>query len=219
MIQELRGRELEEMRLRAEYNTSFSVHLFTNYAGDRQFSMLRYSTNLEKALGDYAHALCAVQSISPRFSGKPPGAFLSRWKRHVEFPFLARRCSGDINHIVDHGNSHLINYLPPERTVITCHDLIPLRLSAMLKGFSKRIAYTFRAKVIHMKKAARIMADSESTRQDVIKFLGISPDRIQVVYLGINNQTFKPMEAMENKMRFKEKFNQDRKSTRLNSSH
>src|ERR1035437_4327388 len=149
------------------------VNVFANYEGDRQFSMLRYADQLLKGLRSQYGSTCEFDRYAPRWNGKSAGGILSRWKRLVEYPLLARRRWGQINHIMDHGNSHLINFLPRDRTVITCHDLIPLRLANHLVGFSKRIQVSFWAKVVQMRKVACIMADSESTRRDIVSLLGI----------------------------------------------
>jgi len=185
----------------------FQVNFFTNYEGDRQFSMLRYADQLEAALKRDFSSVCNVHRYAPRYGGKKAGGLLSRFKRFVEYPYLARTHWGPVNHIADHGNSHLLNFLPPERTVVTCHDLIPLRLADRLEGFNKRTQYSFRAKVIHMRKAACIMTDSESTRQDVIALLGIPAERVRCVYLGLNHADFYPLQAGESKDRFRQAFN------------
>jgi len=178
---------------------AFHVSCFTNYEGDRQFSMLRYADQLLNGLRRRYSPDCTFDRISPPWNGKTPGPVASRWKRFVEFPLLARRHWGDIHHITDHGNSPLIRHLPAERTVITCHDLIPLKLADHLSGFSKRIPMSFKVKVLLMRRAARIMADSESTRRDIVSFLGIAADKIDVVYLGVDHDTFHPLKAGETK--------------------
>src|SRR5258708_29877952 len=45
--------------------------------------------------------------------------------RFWDYARLARRISGDFDlfHIVDHSYAQLLNYLPAERAVVTCHDL------------------------------------------------------------------------------------------------
>src|SRR3954469_19620961 len=55
-------------------------------------------------------------------SARKPHRFFGRF---VQYPReLARiRKQFDVFHIVDHSYSHLVHSLPPERTVITCHDL------------------------------------------------------------------------------------------------
>jgi len=183
------------------------VNLFTNYAGDRQFSMLRYADELESSMGQYCRSVCEIHRYSPRSNGEMTGGMVSRWKKYIEYPFLALRHRGQINHVTDHGNSHMVKFLPRGRTIVTCHDLIPLRLADRLKGASKRIKYSFWAKVVNMRKAAFIVTDSESTRRDVIDLLSIPSEKVRVVYLGLNHDCFKPMRENETREQFRQQFN------------
>jgi len=175
------------------------VSFFTNYEGDGQFSMLRYADELETSLRLYSGSMFELHRHAPRHNGKSASRTVSRLKKYFEYPYLARRYSGQINHITDHGNSHVIRFLPADRTIITCHDLIPLRLADRLTGSSKRIKYSFWAKVVHMRKAAAVLADSESTRRDVITFLGLPAENVHVVHLGLNHERFRPLQHFESK--------------------
>ena len=184
----------------------FKVSFFTNYEGDRQYSMLRYADELQASLRQFCGSLCEIHRYAPRYDGKSTSETLSRWKKYFENPYLALRHKGPVNHIADHGNSHLVNFLPHDRTIVTCHDLIPLRLADRLKGISKRGRYSFWCKVVHMRSAACIMADSESTRRDVITLLGIPSKRVHVVYLGLKLEDFSPLKKSESKEQLKQQF-------------
>ena len=52
----------------------------------------------------------------------------SAWSRYVAYPRSLRGRAGAF-HILDHGHAQLIRSLDPERTVVTCHDVIPLLAS------------------------------------------------------------------------------------------
>jgi glycosyltransferase involved in cell wall biosynthesis len=184
----------------------FSVHLFTNYVGDQQTSMFRYANNLQTGLKEYANSACTVSAYSPRSNGGKASNLVSRWKRFVEYPVLAYTHAGQINHILDHGNSHLINYLPRARTVITCHDLNTIKLAHLPGAPSKRYVYSFRAKVAQMKKAACVIADSETNRLDIIEHVGVDPEKIRVVYLGVDHERFRPLEKNEDRDGLRDKF-------------
>ena len=66
------------------------------------------------------------------------------------------------------------------KSVVTIHDLIFLRFPEYYPFIDRKIYfYKFR----HACRIAdKIIAVSEATKQDIISFLGISPDRIEVVY-------------------------------------
>src|SRR4051794_12536001 len=40
---------------------------------------------------------------------------------------LARGCGFDLFHLVDHSYAQLVHVVPPERTIVTCHDLDTFR--------------------------------------------------------------------------------------------
>jgi glycosyltransferase involved in cell wall biosynthesis len=82
--------------------------------------------------------------------------------------------------------------LPPTgRTgsILTVHDLSFLRKpECFVPGFSK---YLEEAVTRAVGRAAHILADSESTRQDLIELLKVRPERVTVVYPGVEER-FRP---------------------------
>ncbi|WP_018676318.1 glycosyltransferase family 4 protein [Riemerella columbina] len=68
------------------------------------------------------------------------------------------------------------------KKVVTIHDLIFMRFSQFYSFFDRKIHYW------KFKKAAEsadlVIAISEQTKRDIIEFLGISEDKIRVVYQG-----------------------------------
>ena len=68
------------------------------------------------------------------------------------------------------------------RSVVTIHDLIFLRYPQYYRPIDRIIYnYKFRRACIN---ADRIIAVSEFTKQEIIHFYGIAPDKIEVVYQG-----------------------------------
>ena len=103
-----------------------------------------------------------------------------------------------LNGIVHLPNQHLGRYgnflkIP---YIITVHDLIRY---FDLKGYgtyihrlNHRDKFYLSLDYKGIKKAARIMADSQATKDDLIHHLGVPDDRISVVYLGVDHATFRP---------------------------
>jgi len=87
-------------------------------------------------------------------------------------------------------------------TVVTAHDLIVAKQPKLMSGlarwyFAKWIPASYRS-------ADHIIAVSEATRDDLVNDLGIDPDKITVIYHGINpafNRVTDPHEI--NRVRFK----------------
>ena len=94
--------------------------------------------------------------------------------RFVVYPRLVRGFDTDVVHIADHGQGYLIGNLNPQRTLVTCHDVILLALAAGRIGgapIPQMALQLFRISLEFVKLAARVVADSRSTRDDLVKDL------------------------------------------------
>ena len=89
------------------------------------------------------------------------------------------------------------------KSVVTIHDLIFLRYPEFYKPID-RLIYKFKFKRA-CQKADRVIAVSEMTKRDIVDFLNISPDKIDVIYQGCDN-SFKVAAAEELKKQVKEKY-------------
>jgi glycosyltransferase involved in cell wall biosynthesis len=77
--------------------------------------------------------------------------------------------------------------LPPVRqahTVLTVHDLSFMRVPECSQPSLR--AYLLRVVPPSVRRADVVLADSESTRSDVIELLGVSSDRVRVIYPGVD---------------------------------
>lgn len=70
--------------------------------------------------------------------------------------------------------------------VVTLHDLAFLRFPQILKRSKLMYHRTFTVR--SLRRATMIMADSDSTKQDAIELVGIPAERIQTVYLCIDER-------------------------------
>ncbi|MCL5264948.1 MAG: glycosyltransferase family 4 protein [Chloroflexi bacterium] len=77
------------------------------------------------------------------------------------------------------------------RVVVTVHDVIPLLLPPYRGSLAVR-TYT-RLVSTAARRADVVIADSESTKADIVRLLGIPSERIRVVYLAADER-FKPVE-------------------------
>lgn len=80
-------------------------------------------------------------------------------------------------------------------SVVTIHDLIFLRFPQFYKPIDRRI-YTIKFR--HACLAAdRIVAVSECTKRDIVRFFGIDPKKIEVIYQGCDPVFAKPVDASD----------------------
>lgn len=80
-------------------------------------------------------------------------------------------------------------------TVVTAHDMIPWVLPAYSGSPVVRLYLALTAACV--KRAALIVADSEASRRDVIRVLGVSPRWVHTVYLGVEPRPQYTQEAID----------------------
>ena len=68
------------------------------------------------------------------------------------------------------------------KSVVTIHDLIFMRYPQLYSFFDRKIHYLKFKKAA--KSADKIIAISEQTKSDIITYLGVGPEKIEVIYQG-----------------------------------
>jgi glycosyltransferase involved in cell wall biosynthesis len=135
-----------------------------------------------------------IRPTMPRRLGRMPllGEKVSMIDRLVarqwDYPRVLSGVIGrfDVYHVIDHSYAHLVHALPPERTLVTCHDIDAFRSvlepeeerrSVPFKWMSRRILDGLRS-------AAHVACDSEATRLALVRLASIPSDRLSVVPNG-----------------------------------
>ncbi|MBI5254530.1 glycosyltransferase family 4 protein, partial [Candidatus Falkowbacteria bacterium] len=81
----------------------------------------------------------------------------------------------------------------PKKSICTIHDITPLFFPGhKMKSIIRRLAYRLVFKAT-LAKAKKIITISQSTKRDLVKYLGVKPEKIQVIYEGVDER-FKPIE-------------------------
>lgn len=93
----------------------------------------------------------------------------------------------DIYHITNEKMSYLCKKL--EKCIVTCHDLKELVYKNYYSGIINSLYHNlfYRIKINSIKNAQMVIAVSDSTKKNIIKYLKIPEDRIRVIYLGVDN--------------------------------
>lgn len=121
-------------------------------------------------------------------SGSGLKKYYERFWRHP------RSCAGidaDIFHIIDHTDGHIGYWLKQQGKpyVVTCHDLVQfvypeiLRDQARLPALSLAI---WKYSVNGMRQANRVVTVSDNTKRDVIAYLGLAAEKVDVVYNAVD---------------------------------
>jgi glycosyltransferase involved in cell wall biosynthesis len=108
----------------------------------------------------------------------------------LEAPLLNRRLR-----IIEPSVTHVIDQPPPllrvHPRIVTLHDLGPIAGSAFDAGPSL-LGSLARSNLTTVRSADVIVCDSWATRNDAVRLLGVAPDRLEVVYPGVDTQRFSP---------------------------
>jgi glycosyltransferase involved in cell wall biosynthesis len=126
-----------------------------------------------------------------------PNKYLRNLREKMFYPaylnWFAKRKLPDLVHIIDHSHSFLIDHFDASSTIVTCHDLILHKLLAgdlqtRNKLFDLPVATVTRnvARVSKIVKARKIVAVSQSTKTDLMRYLTVPAEQIEVIYSGLN---------------------------------
>lgn len=89
--------------------------------------------------------------------------------------------------------THFFNYIVPPfvrgKTVVTVHDLTFITHPETMKRKNRILMRTLAVR--SMKRADRIVAVSEFTKSEIVKYIGISPDKIDVVYNAVDYSLYR----------------------------
>jgi glycosyltransferase involved in cell wall biosynthesis len=147
---------------------------------------------------DHADAFAATRlspSMRRRFTRVRPASpyffnadrFVNRfwdYQRWIE----PRKREFDLFHVIDHSYGQLLHRLPPDRTIISCHDLDTFR--CLLEPQSEPRSILFRRMMTHVlngfRKASLVVCDSIATRDKLLTHGLIAAERLRVVPLGVH---------------------------------
>lgn len=135
----------------------------------------------------------------------PKNALSRRFKSLWRFVLISFQIEKD-NLSIYHGLSGEIPLFLSKKfkKVVTIHDLIFMRYPEFYSFFDKKI-HEWKFKYA-AKNADIVVAISEQTKQDIIVFLGISANKIKVIYQGCN-AIFKTKYSNEEKNKVLKKYN------------
>lgn len=110
--------------------------------------------------------------------------------RYHAYPRWLRRAAGGpgLFHVVDQSYAHLVHALPPERTVVTCHDLDAYRslLEPHREPRPRWFRKTMERALSGLVRAAHIVCDSATVRRKLIRHVAVLPEKVSVVPLPVH---------------------------------
>ncbi len=170
------------------------IMLLPNVEGYGVLSMQRYHAELALALPTVAPAAWSFESMRVETAPHLGPTWGGRTARLLTYPRRLRQARADVFHILDHSHAHLARSTPPSRTVMTFHDCIPLLagLGLIDVPVAWRARRGFPARIRHASRCARVITDSEATRQNLIALGHLDPGRVTTIPLGVS-KVFSPL--------------------------
>ncbi len=152
----------------------------------RDFGIGTYIRNLIHALAaldrENRYVLVALTGDEPELAHLPPNfeaAVYERpdtnWVNQASFYFFLKELAPDLIHIP----LNSVPFLMPRPYVVTVHDMSSLLFADSAQVRTSSRLYLWRR---GLRRAARVIAVSSSTRRDVENVLGVPADRIRQIY-------------------------------------
>jgi len=95
----------------------------------------------------------------------------------------------NVKHITYQDLGYLLNSIKLEKSIITCHDLIPWVYDKNRSSFWKN-------NLNGLKKADRIITVSEFSKREIIKYLNYPKENIHIVYPAVDHKAYKKMDIV-----------------------
>jgi glycosyltransferase involved in cell wall biosynthesis len=109
----------------------------------------------------------------------------------VRYPLSLRRNwrskEFDVFHIADQWYAHLAAWLPRERTVVSCQDLILAKYPELPTEHrpTRRDRIRFAFSLRQLSRVSHVVCSTHAVRRDIIRLAGVAPERISVVAKGV----------------------------------
>ncbi len=177
------------------------VRIFHTIPGEGRTSSEVYARELAEGLrrvGDGEIEISHWATSGPLRRAAGPVRPLARVGGYVDRYLIgqwrARGRDADVNHIIEHGYSHLAFSLDPRRTVVTFHDTMLSKLRARelpVEAYPRLAMLGNRLNLTAIRRVAAVITVSESSRNDILRFTDCDPSRVHVILEGVSER-FRP---------------------------
>jgi glycosyltransferase involved in cell wall biosynthesis len=179
--------------------------LISNYAPDRQESMLRFADLLQQGFRERGYEVVTVRPavLAGRFFSSTHA--FSKWVGYLDklilFPPRLRRMSRtfDVAHICDHSNAPYQRWLKAKAVVATCHDLLAVRGArgedtyCPASGLGKRLQDAI---LRNLSAISHVACDSDATLADFSRLTGRSTGQfLRTIRLGFDSVFRRPPDS------------------------
>ncbi|HEU5090474.1 MAG TPA: glycosyltransferase family 1 protein [Roseiflexaceae bacterium] len=182
-------------------HVAINAHLLAHTRNFRRAGVSNYTEQLIQHLAqidrDNRYTIFTTRGLGNRQLALPPNFTVRSnllptinpriripWEQFVA-PVLLRMLGADVYHGV-------LNVMPlasPVPSVVTIHDLSPFLFPQTFRRVNR--TYTRWAIKVAARNAAQLLAVSEFTRREMVRWLEVPPERVTVTYNGVGNR-FRP---------------------------
>jgi glycosyltransferase involved in cell wall biosynthesis len=170
-------------------NRRVRVAVLCDLAEENWPSMDLVGDMLTRTLSSDHNQQVAPTKIRPTLTGSYHGKLARFLGRFLRYPNKLKPIEQDFDlfHVVDHSYAHLVHYLRPERTIVTCHDLDTFR--CLLDPQQEPRSVPFRimtGRILSgLKKAAHVTCDTAATRDAILRHGLLPVEKLTVVHNGV----------------------------------
>ncbi|HII05868.1 MAG TPA: glycosyltransferase family 4 protein [Methanotrichaceae archaeon] len=106
----------------------------------------------------------------------------------------------DVVHATSQTLAPAIYFKNINKFVVTVHDLAPIVYPSEIANLSLKVQYLLTPTAL--KRADRIITDSNFTKDELLRLTKLNEDQIDVVHLGVDHERYRPMDKFECKEKF-----------------
>ncbi|WP_440953191.1 glycosyltransferase family 4 protein [Methanococcoides sp. FTZ1] len=105
--------------------------------------------------------------------------------RYFAYPYIVKKevKKDNVKHITSQDLGYLLKFVKLNKTVVTCHDLIPV-------VYDKTHLPNWKYNVEGLKKADRIITISEFSKNDIIKYLNYPENKIRIASPAVDHTNY-----------------------------
>ena len=145
-----------------------------------EYILFGSSLRARKKLKDFANSLKEYKNLEVKLASIPPTILELLWNKLHLYPIEKFIGKVDVFHSSNWTQPPILS--PDTKKVTTVHDMVPYLFES--STHPKIVAAHKRALETVKKEADLIIADSQTTKEDIIKFLEIPEEKIRVIYLA-----------------------------------
>jgi glycosyltransferase involved in cell wall biosynthesis len=173
---------------------SVKVAWLPAHPADGSESMLRYWRALQRWTDATRDGVSLVEALGPAPERARRADWLRRtWAKRVAYPARVRALGAggvEVYHLLDHGFAHVLRELPREAKIVaTVHDLAPLDAD---EGLTAGQVRRFAGAMAELIRAEKLVVPSRYTAERVRERLGVPPERVVVLPMGVDLEVFSP---------------------------